>query len=100
MSKTQKYVTRMFPKETLQEVLWEDAEGFEIIENEIYDTSRWSTWHNLIFKHEDKFYETQYSQGATESQDEIPWEYDGPEIECYLVEPKEVTTIKYVNVKL
>mgnify|MGYP001585162090 CR=1 FL=1 len=97
---SQKYVTRTFSKETLLEVLWEDAEGFDIIENEIYDTSRWSNWYNLIFKYEDKFYETQYSVGATESQDESPWEYDGPEIVCYLVEPVEVTVTKYTNVKL
>lgn len=52
------------------------------IEEKIIDQRRWSTVYEIIFEHEGKFYETSYSCGSTESQDERPWEYDGDEIEC------------------
>jgi hypothetical protein len=51
------------------------------LEDNIVDTSRWSIYHKIIFEHEDKYYQTYYSEGATECQDESPWEYDD-EIEC------------------
>lgn len=51
------------------------------IEDKIIDTSRWSIHHNIIFADNGKFYSTWYSKGATEIQDEEPWEYDD-EIEC------------------
>lgn len=65
--------------------------------DEITDTSRWSVHHRIIFKHEGKFYETYYSEGATEMQDESPWEYDD-EVECDEVELKEVKVVKWVRV--
>ena len=66
--------------------------------DEITDTSRWSVHHRIVFKHDDKFYETYYSEGATEMQDESAWEYDD-EVECDEVELKEVTVVKWVKVK-
>ncbi|MEK4122065.1 hypothetical protein [Lysinibacillus sp. FSL K6-0102] len=65
--------------------------------DEITDTSRWSIHHRIIFKHEGKFYETYYSEGATEMQDERPWEYED-EVECDEVELKEVKVLKWVKV--
>jgi len=50
--------------------------------DEIIDQTRWSTVNRRVFKHEGKFYETVYSYGSTESQDESPYEYDEDEIEC------------------
>jgi len=72
-------VTRKFPKEQMLAVLWEDA-GV-IISDEVYDTSRWSIHHELIFQIDGKTYQTTYSVGATESQDESPWDYER-EVEC------------------
>jgi hypothetical protein len=78
-----------------------------IIEDEIIDTTRWSVVHNLIFKDGDTVYETTYRVGATyspmkiittEMQDEWPWEYEDM-VECYEVEPVEVTKIEYKYVK-
>ena len=66
--------------------------------DEITDTSRWSVHHRIVFKHDDKFYETYYSEGATEMQDESAWEYDD-EVECDEVELKEVTVVKWIKVK-
>lgn len=77
---------------------WESNTGGEIILNEMIDHSRWSVHHRLIFKFEDKYWETSYSVGATESQDESPWEYDDDVIKCKQVEPKAVQTIQYVPV--
>ena len=47
----------------------------------VVDNTRWSIIHEIIFEYEDKFYRTSYSTGATESQDEGPWEYEDF-IEC------------------
>jgi len=78
-----------FKKEWLQELAYEDYDKNEvkIIENKIYDTSRWSIHYELIFEFEEKLYRTFYSTGATEQQCEEPFEYEPPEIECEEVIP-------------
>ena len=69
----------------------------DVIEDRIIDTSRWSIIHEIIFKWKDgKFYKTTYSEGATEMQDERPWEYED-KVTCTEVELKEVTIKKWVN---
>jgi hypothetical protein len=61
---------------------YDGYDGVEIIGDNIVDHSRWSVDHELIFRWTDgKYYETSYSVGATEMQDERPWEYD-KEVEC------------------
>jgi hypothetical protein len=52
------------------------------VERKIIDHSRWSVTYSEVFEHEGKFYLTSYSVGATESQDESPYQYDGEDIEC------------------
>lgn len=68
------------------------------IVDEIIDTTRWSIVHEIVFEDKGKFYQTIYSEGATECQDERPWEYQD-EIECMEVEWKEVKVKKWVPVK-
>ena len=86
-----------FKKEFLrEEVLWGSV---EVVLDEMVDHSRWSVHHRLIFKFEDKYWETSYSVGATESQYESPWEYDDDVIKCKQVEPKAVQKIEYVPVR-
>ncbi len=90
-------------KELLLSILNEDIDNdspWGLLENDIVDTSRWSVIYNLIIHNEetDKYYNTTYSCGATEYQDEGPWEYEGDLIDVIEVEPKEVTVIKYVPV--
>lgn len=68
---------------------------YSAILDEITDTSRWSIHHRIIFAYQGRFYETHYSVGATENQDESPWEYDD-EVECVEVELKEVKVKKWV----
>jgi hypothetical protein len=58
------------------------------IKDEVVDKTRCSIVHELIFAHEDKYYQTYYSVGATEPQEEKPWEYDD-EVECQEVKQVE-----------
>lgn len=86
---------RVFDKEfMLEEILW----GDKVVEDEITDHSRWSVHHYLIFEHEGKFWETSYSVGATEQQDERPWEYED-EVECVEVEKVEIVKTEWKAVK-
>lgn len=84
-----------FKKQFLIDSLNEDDDCTEEILNDIIDTGRWNHLYRRVFKFENKFYETFYSRGATESQDERPYEYDDDEIECQEVEPVQVTTTIY-----
>lgn len=67
------------------------------IVDKIIDTTRWSIVHEIVFEDKGHFYSTTYSEGATEMQDERPWEYDD-EINCTEVELKEVTVKKWMPV--
>ena len=79
----------IFKKEFLQEM-----EG-ETIQETIIDHSRWSVLYERVFEYEGKFYCTHYSVGATEQQDESPYEYEPDEIECQEVKPVEKLVIVY-----
>ena len=68
------------------------------VEDSIIDQGRWSIYHKIIFEYNGKHYKTHYSVGATELQEERPWEYK-KEIECTEVELKEVTVKKWVEVE-
>lgn len=54
----------------------EDLDSFELISEEINDTSRWSIHITVVFKYNNRFWRTFYSKGATEYQDESPYEND------------------------
>ncbi len=69
---------------------------YSAILDEIEETSRWSIHHKIVFVYDGKFYETTYSEGATEMQDERPWEYE-EEVECHEVELKEVKVKKWIR---
>lgn len=71
---------------------------YSAVKDDIVDTSRWSIHHEIIFAHDGKYYRTYYSEGATEMQFEIPWEYE-TEVECTEVELKEVKVMKWVPVE-
>jgi hypothetical protein len=65
----------LFTREQLLDAL-EDA-----VENTIVGHSRWSVQHRAIVNIDGKFYEAEYQVGATESQDESPWQYEKT-VEC------------------
>ncbi|NFH01357.1 hypothetical protein FC831_13900 [Clostridium botulinum] len=70
----------------------------DVIHKEIIDTTRWSVIKEIVFQDKDgRYYQTTYSEGATECQDESPWEYED-EVECVEVELKEVLVKKWVAI--
>lgn len=88
-----------FKKQDLLEVLDDYHETLKMVEDKIVDTRRWSVVHSLVFQDGDKFYQTDYSVGSTEQQEEGPWEYEGDEIECQEVYPDTVSITVYKPVK-
>jgi len=88
--------TKVFSKDYLMDEL--DLPYENTIVNRIVDTTRWSIIHEIVFEDNGKFYMTTYSEGATEIQDERPWEYDD-EIKCIEVELKEVKVKKWIHVE-
>lgn len=89
-------------KEVAREMAWSSVgddwkeEGVEkVVENELIDTSRWSNIHRLTLQVGGKFYQADYSVGATEGQDESPFEDDGDEVEFKEVFAREKTITVY-----
>ena len=66
-----------------------------VISNKMNGRGRWYISYSQIFEMAGKFYKTVYRTGATESQNEYPYEFDPDEIECVEVLPKKVTTTIY-----
>ena len=83
------------PKERMIEIL---QDGDDVVEDMISGKSRWAIVHRLIFKFEGKLYETSYQLGATEQQDEGPWEYE-KNVKCTEVEAYQRTVTDYRPVK-
>lgn len=87
-----------FSKPFLVDLAWEDYDDkvVELISTKLVDTTRWGVVYDQIFKFEDKFYSTSYRVGATEIQDESPYEWEDDEIDCVEVVPTEKTIIVYL----
>lgn len=63
------------------------------VENTLIDHNRWSLIFQLVFKFENKFYSTVYTRGATEYQDERPFDSE-KEVLCVEVQPiQKITTV-------
>lgn len=86
-----------FNKEDLLDLLDDNCDTLEKVSDKIVGNRRWSVDHSLTFKDKasGKFYRTTYSVGATEQQDEGPWEYEEDMIECAEVRPIEKVVIVY-----
>jgi len=89
-------MTVKFSKDYLKDEL--DLPYANTIVDSIIDTTRWSIIHEIVFADKGKFYRTTYSGGATECQDERPWEYED-EVECEEVELREVKVKKWMPVE-
>lgn len=75
--------TRKFTKTYLIDELklpYGNKDKVVVIEDTLTYSSRWSIGHELIFRlpdqKEDEGWQVSYSIGATECQDESPWEYE------------------------
>lgn len=92
---------KKFAKQDLLDLLNDDCDTLESLCNELIDSSRWSLCYRLVFKELETgdLYLTNYDVGATEMQDESPFEYEGDEIECHRVEAYEKTVIDYRIIK-
>lgn len=86
---------KVFSKDYLKEEL--DLPYSHIVEDKVVDNTRWSIIHEIVFEDNGKFYQTEYSVGATEMQSEEPWEYED-EVECTEVELREVTVKKWMPI--
>jgi hypothetical protein len=78
-------------KEEAIDMLNGDSNNKIVIE-EFAGKSRWSLHYRVIFERDGNYYETRYRRGATEGQDEQPFEYED-EVKCKRVYPyQEVVT--------
>ena len=83
------------PGEDAREIIYGDESDFKIVQDEMIDHSRWSILHRLIVQRvsDGLFFESTYRVGATESQDESPWEY-GDAVFVHVL-PVEKTVVVY-----
>jgi hypothetical protein len=74
-----------------------DAAKYVIVQNEIVDHTRWGIVFDLVFmtKDDERYWYKSYQVGATECQDEGPFDDEGDTVECQEVAPYEVSIIKY-----
>lgn len=72
-----------------------------LVHYDLIDTSRWSHIHERVYEDltTGKFWHTTYRTGATECQDESPYENDGDEVEFDEVVPVEIKKTIYKAVK-
>lgn len=58
-------------------IVYEVHEDFERVKSKIVNSTRWSIVYEDVYQRlsDKKFFKTTYSVGATEMQDEIPYEY-------------------------
>lgn len=92
-----------FSKDIMQELAYlevseslaTDGKEYKLVQKEHVGSGRWSQQYSIVFEHDGKFYESYFTKGSTEYQDESPYEYDGEEIDCSEVFPVEVMTIEY-----
>lgn len=89
-------MTKTFDKTYLTEELVLPYSKY-VVSDTIIDTGRWSIEHELIFMDpaDNKYYRTSYREGATELQDERPWEHKDT-VEAVEVEKKLVIKEEYV----
>lgn len=69
----------------VEALVYEDLEGWEKVESEIYDTSRWETWYTGVFKNGGKFYSMSWTQGSTETQGDYFMDTELREIEKIVI---------------
>jgi hypothetical protein len=82
-----------FSKDFLREGTWLKK---DTVVKEIVGRGRWAVDYRRVFRHEGRFYETFYSVGATEGQEQSPYDSDPDEIECREVKAVEKTVTVYV----
>jgi hypothetical protein len=80
-------------KEQARLIVWGDNPDFEKVYNKIIDSNRWSKIKEIVVKRKSdgKFFKDVYQVGATECQDEGPYDYTDPAFtEVFPVEKKVI----------
>lgn len=74
-----------------------ETEALKRVSDVIAGKRRWSINRELVFQEKStgRFFRVGYSEGATEQQDEHPFEYEGDDVEVREVRPVERTVIAY-----
>jgi len=84
-----------FTKEFLLRIIFDDYEeddDINIISNKIVDTRRWTNEHELIFKHDNKFYHIHYNEPTTKMQKDYGyWKFKKND---EMIDVKEVYPVK------
>ncbi len=77
-------------------IVFGNNDQFKVIKTDIVDHSRWSVAHEVIVQRisDGKYFSSSYSVGATESQDQCPYEYD--DLKFIEVKPVEKVVIEYI----
>lgn len=78
--------------------LLEDDVPYDPVHDEIIGHGRWTVEHRIVFARDGKFWQTEYNVGATENQEQQPWEYE-TEVECREVVLQRVLVDKWMVVK-
>lgn len=67
-------------KEQARDIIYGDSKDFVEIQNEIVEHGRWNVVHEIVIqrKFDGRYFMDRYDVGATESQDEEPYEYFDP----------------------
>jgi hypothetical protein len=101
-SKAVKFLIRKFPKEELCDLLecskGEEMDGYTMISDKIIDNDRWAIRSELTFKYDDKYYIVHYRRGATELQDEYPFDDCGDLVECMEAERHAKPVYYYIPI--
>lgn len=84
-----------FSNEDAKDIAYGDHDDFNVVSDEMIDHRRWSITHEVIVQRisDSKYFKSQYSIGATESQDQFAYDYDDPKFTQ--VFPIEKTIIVY-----
>jgi hypothetical protein len=90
--------TKKFDKEYLTEELGLPYEADNIVQlDEAVGKGRWSIEHRIVFEDGGEYWEAFYQVGATESQEERPWEYETVVVGTK-VEKRPVTVEQWVHI--
>ena len=67
-------------KEQADDILFGIDDQYEIVSDKIVSHKRWSVVHSIVIKRKSdgKYFKDQYEVGATENQDQNPYEYIAP----------------------
>lgn len=79
--------------EEARNAVYGDLEGYEVVEDKVIDTTRWSIINYCVLKRKSdgKFFADSYSVGATESQYERAFEYSKPDFREVFAVTKTIT---------